>query len=163
MLDVITLNLVTEVVLRTTIIFLFTFLLIRLRSKRQLAQFNLFDVIVVLALGTAVGDVMVYSEDNVSLVRSLISITTLIVLVNTIEYILARSPSSIVELIHGKAITLVKDGKLVKDNLKKSNITEEELRSKLREKNINYYSEVRLVQLEPDGDFSIIRKKASKK
>ncbi|MEJ2568666.1 MAG: DUF421 domain-containing protein, partial [candidate division WOR-3 bacterium] len=66
-----------EVVVRTTIIFFVAFIVIRIRGTKQLAQLTLFDILIVIALGSAVGDVMIYPEGIVSLLRSTVAICTL--------------------------------------------------------------------------------------
>lgn len=162
MIDFISLNQVFEVVVRTAIIVLAAFIVIRIRGRKQLAQLTLFDIIIVIALGSAVGDVMIYPEETVSLLRSIIAIATLAIMVNVCEYLMCRAPKKITRIIYGDSTIIVKDGKLVKKNFDKTNLTEDQLRSKLREKNIQYYSEAKVVRLEPDGELSVQRKRNEK-
>jgi uncharacterized membrane protein YcaP (DUF421 family) len=154
---------VFEVVIRTAIIVLAAFIIIRIRGRKQLAQLTLFDIIIVIALGSAVGDVMIYPEEVVSLLRSVIAITTLAVLVHISEHLVCRAPKKITRIIYGDSTVIIKNGKLVKKNFEKINLTEDQLKSKLREKNIQYYSEARIVRLEPDGELSVQRKKNNNK
>jgi uncharacterized membrane protein YcaP (DUF421 family) len=154
---------ILEVVIRTTIIFLVAFIVIRIRGKKQLAQLTLFDILIVIALGSAVGDVMIYSEEVVSLLRSIVAICTLAILIHVFEYLTCRAPKKITRIIYGDSTIIIKDGKLVKKNFIKTNLTEDQLRAKLREKNIQYYSEAKIVRLEPDGELSVQRKRNDKK
>ena len=154
---------VLEVVVRTTIIFFVAFIIIRIRGKKQLAQLTLFDILIVIALGSAVGDVMIYSEEVVSLLRSIIAICTLAILIHLVEFIVCRAPKKIPRIIYGDSIIIIKNGKLVKKNFEKTNLTEDQLKSKLREKNIQFYSEVKIARLEPDGELSVQRKRKDKK
>ncbi len=163
MINPISFNQVLEVVLRTTIIALVAFIVIRIRGRKQLAQLTLFDIIIVIALGSAVGDVMIYPEAVVSLLRSIIAITTLITLIYVFEYMVCRAPKKITRIIYGDSTIIIKNGKLVKKNFEKINLTEDQLRAKLREKNIQYYSEAKTVRLEPDGELSVQRKRNDKK
>jgi len=151
-----------EVVVRTTIIFLVAFIVIRIRGRKQLAQLTLFDILIVIALGSAVGDVMIYSEEVVSLLRSIIAICTLAVLIHLVEFVACRAPKKITRIIYGDSTIIIKDGKLIKKNFIKTNLTEDQLRAKLREKNIQYYSEAKIVRLEPDGELSVQRKRNDK-
>lgn len=144
-----------SVVLRTAIIFCFAFAIIRLRGKRQLGQMSLFDTIVVIALGSAIGDVMIYPESIVSLERSLIAIFTLALLVFAIEFITARSPKAVGNVVYGKETMIVYNGQLVLENFQKTMLTEDQLLSRLREMGVNNYSELKSARLEPDGDISI--------
>lgn len=153
---------VLEVVIRTTIIVLLAFIVIRIRGRKQLAQLTLFDILIVIALGSAVGDVMIYPEETVSLLRSAVAIITLVALVVLSEYLICRAPQKITRLIYGDATIIIKNGKLMKKNFERANLTEDQLKSKLREKNIQYYSEARIVRLEPDGELSVQRKRNDK-
>jgi uncharacterized membrane protein YcaP (DUF421 family) len=148
-----------EVVVRTTIIFFVAFIVIRIRGTKQLAQLTLFDILIVIALGSAVGDVMIYPEGIVSLLRSTVAICTLAVLVHLFEFFACRASGKITRIIYGDSTIIVKNGKLIKRNFEKTNLTEDQLKAKLREKNIQYYSEAKIVRLEPDGQLSIQRKK----
>ncbi len=151
-----------EVIVRTTIIFLVAFIVIRIRGRKQLAQLTLFDILIVIALGSAVGDVMIYSEEVVSLLRSIIAIGTLAILIHLVEFVACRAPKKITRIIYGDSTIIIKDGKLIKKNFIKTNLTEDQLRAKLREKNIQYYSEAKIVRLEPDGELSVKRKRNDK-
>jgi len=153
---------ILEVIVRTTIIFLVAFIVIRIRGRKQLAQLTLFDILIVIALGSAVGDVMIYSEEVVSLLRSIIAIGTLAILIHLVEFVACRAPKKITRIIYGDSTIIIKDGKLIKKNFEKTNLTEDQLRAKLREKNIQYYSEAKIVRLEPDGELSVKRKRNDK-
>ncbi len=163
MINFIDFNQVLEVIIRTTIIVLVAFIVIRIRGRKQLAQLTLFDILIVIALGSAVGDVMIYPEEVVSLLRSTAAIITLVVLIQTCEYLACRAPKKITKIIYGDTSIIIKNGKLVKKNFAKTNLTEDQLKSKLREKNIQYYSEAKIVRLEPDGELSVQRKRNDKK
>jgi uncharacterized membrane protein YcaP (DUF421 family) len=154
---------ILEVIVRTTIIFLVAFIVIRIRGKKQLAQLTLFDILIVIALGSAVGDVMIYPEEVVSLLRSIIAICTLAVLIQVFEYLTCRAPKKISKIVYGESTVIIRNGRLIRKNFEKINLTEEQLRSMLREKNINYYSEAKIVRLEPDGELSVQRKRNDKK
>lgn len=154
---------VLEVVVRTTIIFIVAFIVIRIRGTKQLAQLTLFDILIVIALGSAVGDVMIYSEEVVSLLRSIIAICTLAILIHLVEFVACRLPKKITSIIYGDSTIIIKNGRLIKKNFEKTNLTEDQLKSKLREKNIQFYSEAKIVRLEPDGELSIQRKRKDKK
>jgi len=56
-------------------IFLFTFIVMRSRGNKQLAQLNLFDIIIIIALGSAVGDVIIYYYDNMMIIHRVVNIT----------------------------------------------------------------------------------------
>ena len=153
------LNGLTEIVTGTSVIFFLTYALMRLRGNRQLAQLSVFDLIIIIGLGSAVGDVMIYPEETVPLINSVTAITTLVFIVLIIENLLAILPAKAVKLIEGKERILIKDGEVDYNALRKVNLHQEELKSKLRQSNIHSYTKVREARLEPDGTISITRKR----
>ena len=134
-------NVILEVVLRTVIVFFFTFFMMRLRGNKQLMQMNIFDIIIIIALGSAVGDAMIYGGTVIPLVSSLTAIATLVILILVIENILAIAPSKLVKLIEGVEVVLIKDGVVDYDALKRVNVHEDELKSRLRSKNIHHFNQ----------------------
>jgi len=151
-----------NVLTRTVIVFFFTFFFMRLRGHKSLAQLNIFDVLIIVALGSAVGDVMIYDESVVPLMSALIAISVVILLVLIIENFLAVAPARLLKIIEGHEEILIKDGQVDWDMLRKVNIHEEELKSMLREKGIYDFKEAGLVYLEPDGTISIKKRKKTK-
>ncbi|MFA5406513.1 MAG: YetF domain-containing protein [Candidatus Nanoarchaeia archaeon] len=149
---------VLEVLFRTVTVFFFTFFLMRLRGHKQLTQLNVFDVLIIIALGSAVGDVMIYGDSVVPLTTALIAIATVIILVLIIENFIAIAPPKIIKLIEGKEEILIHKGKVDWDVLRKVNIHEEELKSMLRSKGIYDYRDASIVYLEPDGSISVRRR-----
>ena len=146
-----------EVMFRTSAIFISTFLILRMRGTKQLSQMSLFDALLVIALGSALGDVMIYPESEVSLLRAIIAIGMIVFLVTALQFIIARAPKKIAKLVHGEAIVLVQDGKLLKENLLKVNLSVDELRSKMSENHVRYYSQIRILKLESTGEITIER------
>jgi uncharacterized membrane protein YcaP (DUF421 family) len=148
---------VFEVIFRTIVIFTSTIIILKLRGAKKLSQLNVLDAVLVIALGSALGDVMVYSEKDVSLLRAIIAIATIVIYVTLIQFVIARLPKKIIKKIHGEAVIIVKNGKLHKKNLLKLNLSEDELKSKMSEFNVKYYSQIRLLKLETNGEISIER------
>lgn len=73
---------------------------------------------------------------------------------------IARFKNKVVkDAIDNSPILLMRDGKILHDNLKKTKITEDELRGKLREANALRLSEVKAVILETTGDVSVLHSK----
>ncbi len=156
-------NELLNVIIRTLGIFFFTYVLVRIRGNKQLSNLSLLDVLLVIALGSAMGDVMIYSEKEVSFFRAITAISTVIIIIYIIEFITARASKKISRVLYGEPLILVKNGRLKKNNLEKANMSKDQLKSLLRTHNIRYFSQCNLVQLEPNGEISIVRKKNSKK
>jgi len=118
-----------------------------------------FDIIVVIALGSAVGDVMIYGEDVVLIIESMVAIATVMILVIAFDNLIAKAPANVVRFIEGDATVLVKNGRVDEKALETVNINPEELKTLLREKNIHKMSDIRLCILEPNGYLSVIKHK----
>jgi uncharacterized membrane protein YcaP (DUF421 family) len=54
-------------------------------------------------------------------------------------------------------LPLIKNGRMLRHNMRKEFITEDEVRSQLRQQQIEDVAAVRLAHLEPDGSISVVR------
>ena len=106
---------------------------------------------------------MIYSEKEVSMIRAITAISTVVLMIFVIEFVIARTSKKVSRFLYGEPIVLVKNGRLIKKNLEKTNMSGDQLKSLLRTNNVRYYSECKKVQLEPNGELSIIRKKNKNK
>ena len=149
--------LLTDVVLRTAIIFLYAFLLLRFLGKRHLRHLMYTDLLVVIAFGSAVGDVMIYGEDTVHLYASMIAITVVTIIVKVLEEIGSHEGAGH-WLIEGRARLIIDDGKFLRDALDRENLSEDSVLSLLREKEIEDISTVKKAFIEPDGELSVVTK-----
>lgn len=158
MFNLINFSTILEVIIRTFIVFFFTYILMRIRGKKQLMTLSIFDIIIIVSLGSALGDAMIYSEDVIPLYKSLTAITTAILLVWVIENITAKLPPKLFRLIEGEEDVLIRDGVVYEKILDKVNINKEELKSKLREKDVDDFKDVKLAILERDGSLTVKKK-----
>ena len=148
---------ISNVLIRTTLIFFFTFIILRLLGKKRLSQFSVIDLLLIIALGSAVGDVMVYSEKIIPVTTSMIAIITVSVLIKIIDELVQAAPP-LEKITTGKATVLIKNGRIDQDALRKEKITQDELETTLREKGDLKYTQLKEVTLEPDGQVSVIEK-----
>lgn len=144
-----------SIILRTSIIFLYAFLLLRFLGKRHLSHLMYTDLMLIIAFGSAVGDVMIYAESTAHLLGSMLAITVVAVIVKLLEEL--SSHSVIAEhFIDGEARLLIDKGVLIKSAIDRENLSEEAILSQLRIKNIHGIRDVRKAFIEPDGELSII-------
>jgi uncharacterized membrane protein YcaP (DUF421 family) len=148
--------LLVEIIARTGIIYVYTLFNIRIFRTRNVAQLTLSDLIIVIALGTAVGDPMMYT--NVPLIHAMISITTIVMFTKLIA-VLVESHDGIEKLIEGEELLVIRNGEIITQNMKKANLTLEELFARLRLKGIKNTGEVNYAFLETSGLLSIIKTK----
>ncbi|HZZ27268.1 MAG TPA: YetF domain-containing protein [Pirellulales bacterium] len=155
--DMFYLNLpVIEKILRPIVVYVFLILGVRLAGKRQLAQLNPFDLIVLLTLANTVQNAII-GDDN-SVTGGLIGAATLL-LVNYVVVWFLFGHQKLEHLIEGDADVLVEAGKVHKDRLRRELITEAELEAVARRQGFSSLKDVERAILEPGGNISIVARK----
>jgi uncharacterized membrane protein YcaP (DUF421 family) len=141
-----------EKILRPVIVYLFLIVFLRLFGKRELAQLNPFDLVVLLSLSNTVQNAII-GDDN-SITGGAIGAFSLL----AINWLLARflfKLPKINEALEGTKTVLIKHGVVDDSALTKETLTREELLSVLHKQGMNDYSEVETCVLEPNGTFYI--------
>ncbi len=147
---------IAEKILRPVIVYIFLIVGLRLSGKRELAQLNPFDLIVLLTLSNTVQNAII-GDDN-SVTGGIIGATSLL----AINYLVVRflyDHRKIDQLVEGRADILVEDGKIHEHKLKRELITKEELAAAARKQGFETLAEVRQCVLEPGGTLTFIAKK----
>src|ERR1700736_1163069 len=115
---------IAEKILRPIIVYVFLIIGLRLSGKRELAQLNPFDLIVLLLLSNTVQNAII-GDDN-SVTGGIIGATTLL----TVNYVIirgVRKSRRLARLLEGRADVLIRDGVVQKDHLNRELITRAEL------------------------------------
>jgi len=143
-----------EVVFRTTIIYLYTLLLIRLLGKRGLGQLSAFDFVIVIALGSAVGDPMFY--DDVPIVHCMVVITVVVLLQRSVSWLTDHNRHAR-DFIDSVPRRLVQRGVVDWQGLCDEQLETEELFAALRMQGVRQLGEVEKAYIEPSGSISVLR------
>jgi len=146
---------VLEKIVRPIIVYLFLVLLLRAFGKRELAQLNPFDLVVLLSLSNTVQNAII-GNDN-SLTGGLIGAFTLL----GVNYIVVRflfQHRRLDQLFEGKPSTLVEHGRVVEGALARELLTSSELVTVLHRQGFDGLDDVERCVLEPGGIFYIQRK-----
>lgn len=141
-----------EIALRTTIMLGYTLLLIRLLGKRGLSHLSLFEVVLILALGSAVGDPMLYP--NIPVIHGMVVITTVVALQRLLVWVTNRSVKA-EKVLEGKPEPLIFDGRFELDALKKSAMSRNEIYMQLRLAQIEQLGQVKCSYQEVNGEISV--------
>src|SRR5690554_1164161 len=88
------------------------------------------------------------------LIQGVVGLATLFLLQKLIS--LARQNSRISRLVDNKPMLLMRRGRILHENMRRANVTENDLRSKLREANVTRREQVYAVVLEITGDMSVM-------
>lgn len=147
---------VVEKMLRPVVVYVFLIVGLRLAGKRELAQLNPFDLVVLLTLSNTVQNAII-GDDN-SVTGGLIGATTLL----AINYFVARflfDHENLDRLVEGDPDILIKDGKLCEDRLRAELITRNELEAAAHKQGFSSLDEIDRAILDPSGSVSFFAKK----
>jgi uncharacterized membrane protein YcaP (DUF421 family) len=149
---------VAEKMLRPVVVYAFLVVGLRLAGKRELAQLNPFDLIVLLTLSNTVQNAII-GDDN-SVTGGLLGAATLLG-VNALVVRFLYRHEQLERLVEGEADVLIENGKIRFDRLKAELITLPELESGAHKQGFASLDEVDRAVLEPGGTVSFIAKKPS--
>jgi len=135
-------------------------LLQRLSGKRTLSKMNAFDLIVTVALGSALATVLL--SKDISLSEGLLAFAVLMGLQYLITFASTRWKSA-VSLIKSEPRLLLYRGKFLPEILDRERVLESEVRQAVRSAGIASLDQVEAVVLETDGTFSVIKKSGGDK
>lgn len=141
-----------QLVLRSITIYLALLIGLRVFGKREVGQFTIFDLVLVLLVANAVQPAMTGPDS--SLTGGLVIIISLLV-ANLGVAQLDRVPF-FHRLFTPAPTILVKDGKILADNLRRENIDRDEIEMATREHGVENIKDVKLGILEADGSISIV-------
>jgi uncharacterized membrane protein YcaP (DUF421 family) len=138
---------------RGLLVYVAMLVVIRILGKRTVGNFTAFDLLVALMLGEVV-DEIIYGD--VSLAQGF----TAILVVAAAKYVTAWLSSrshGLNRILEGSPTELVKNGELVRRNLRAEMMNEKEVMAALRLQGVSDLREVKLALMEVDGVVSVIR------
>jgi len=142
-----------EKIVRPILVYLFLVVGLRLAGKRELAQLNPFDLVVLLTLSNTVQNAII-GEDN-SVLGGIIGAATLL-LINYLVIMLAFRSRRFSEIVEGGPDILMEHGRLNQSRLAAEKITREELEAAARKQGFPNLDAVDTAILYPGGTFCLI-------
>ena len=146
---------VWEVLARTSLVYLATVFLIRVVPKRRSGSISPNDMISLVLIGALAGDAVM--GGSTSFADILLMIATVVgwgYFFDVLEY---HFPL-VHRLLREPETALIHDGQILRKNLRREFVTEEELMAALREEGIEDPSMVQSACLEADGRISVIKR-----
>lgn len=145
-----------EIIIRSVVAFLILLITSKLFIKKSIAYFSYFEATSMLIIGV----ILAFGSFHIGIPigYSLTALITWIAIVGMANYISMKS-ISFRNFIHGKGIPVIKDGKVLEDNLKKERYTTDDLLKQLRAKNVFKVADVEFAVLESSGDINVLLKK----
>lgn len=141
-----------EVFLRVIFAYFLVFAFLRISGRRGIRQLSLFELLIILTLGSAAGDVTFYEDVPLLPVAAVFSFLLLFYRLTT--FVLEKIPF-LARLVEGAPITMIKDGAYELGAIDKVNLTSDEILMELRQRGVEHLGQVRLGIMEPDGDLSL--------
>ncbi len=139
-----------EKILRPVIVYLCLIVFLRVFGKRELAQLNPFDLVVLLCLSNTVQNSIIGDDNSVS--GGIVGVLSLLTINWLLTRVLFRSPR-LSTVLEGTKTVLILHGVVDWEAAKKEALSELELRSVLHKQGFDRYEEVEKCVLEPNGTF----------
>lgn len=143
---------VLEKIIRPVVVYLFLIVFLRLFGKRELAQLNPFDLVVLLSLSNTVQNAII-GDDN-SITGGVIGAFSLLAINWILMRVLFKMPK-LNQALEGTKTVLIRKGVVDEKALAKETLTREELLSVLHKNALNDFSEAEMCVLEPNGTFYV--------
>ena len=128
-------------------------------GKKQISELSFFEYVSGITIGSIAGEVVTGLESNMYYGALAILIFGLVTLL--VDFLSLKS-KTFRDVVEGRGTVIIKDGKILEDNLKKEKYTIDELSALLRQKNIFRVADVEFAVLEPRGNLSTLLKKENR-
>lgn len=141
-----------EVLLRTVIMFTFLLMALRFTGKRGVKQLSVFEIVIIIALGSAAGDPMFY--EDVGILPALCAFFVVILSYRFVTWLTGKS-RWFEGLLEGHTQLLIENGVFSVVKFEKEAIAQDEFFSELRLQSIDHLGQIRYAFLEPSGNISV--------
>ena len=147
-----------ELILRGTAMYWFLFLLFRFVLRRDVGAIGLADVLLLVLIADASQNAMAGGYESVT--DGFLLVATIAGWNWLLDFTAYRFPA-VRRLLEPKPLPLIRDGRLLRRNLRREFISAEEIMAKLREKGIDRLEQVKAATMESDGEISVIERGAA--
>ncbi|XJZ28979.1 DUF421 domain-containing protein [Bacillota bacterium Lsc_1132] len=147
------------IIIRSILFIFLLFITTKILGRKQISELSLFEYISGITIGSIAGEVVTGLESNIFhgvLAMFMFGAVTLMV-----DYLSLKS-KSFRDFVEGKGTVIIKDGKILEENLKKEKYTLDELSALLRQKDIFRVADVEFAVLEPRGNLSALLKRENR-
>lgn len=142
-----------EVAVRTSVMFIFILLALRASGKRGIKQLSIFELVIIIGMGSAAGDPMFYKD--VGILPALLVFTIVISLYRATTWFTGKSVK-FENLIEGKPLYLVRDGKFSISDFDKEDLSQDEFFAELRIAHVEHLGQVKNAIMETSGTVSLL-------
>jgi uncharacterized membrane protein YcaP (DUF421 family) len=144
-----------EIILRTTAIYFFLWMLTRALGKRELAEMTAFELLLLVVVGDLIQQGV--TQEDMSVTGAILAVGTIGVWILIFSWLGFRF-GSVRRIIEGVPVVVVRDGRPVEPALRLERVTLDELLESARNQGIANLRDIDLAILEPSGQFSFIKR-----
>lgn len=141
-----------ETAFRALTMFIVMVMGLTILGKRGVRQLSIFELVVIIGLGSAAGDPMFYKD--VGILPAIVVFTIVISSYVLITYLVGKS-KKLEHLLEGKPVCLIQDGRFSIANFKKEPLAQDEFFAELRVKGISHLGQVEQAIVETSGGLSV--------
>lgn len=142
-------------ILRTVLAFFALLLVARVMGRKAISQMTFFDFTVAITLGSVTANLSL--GNNPTILGAVLVLFTLC-LMGVLFDILHLKSFRFRKLINSEPVTLIENGHIIKENMKRTRFTMNDLNALLREKNTFNIADVEFAIIECDGKLSVLPK-----
>ena len=148
-----------HIFIRSVIFIVVLILITKLLGKKQISEISFFEYVSGITIGSIAGEVITGLESNIG--HGILAIAVFGSITFLVDIISLKS-KKFRDIVDGTGTILIKDGKIMEDNLKKEKYSLDDLGSLLRQKDVFNTADVEFAILEPKGDLSVFLKKENR-
>ncbi len=145
---------IAEILLRGSVMYLSLFIILRFVMVRQSSTIGIADILVIVVIADAAQNG--FAKEYKSVTEGVFLVLT-IVFWNTLLNWLSYRFKMLERLLSPPPLQLIKNGKMIRRNMRSEFITEDELWGQLRQQGISKLTEVHQACLEANGELSVIK------
>lgn len=142
-----------EVIFRTFIMFMLILIVLRALGKRGIRQLSLFEVAIIIGLGSAAGDPM-FNQDQ-PILPAIIVFITICLFYRLITWLAAKN-DHFEGILEGKPLYIIEDGVFNVTNQDEHSFATDEFFAEMRQQNIEHLGQIRTAMLETNGNVSFL-------
>lgn len=142
--------------IRTVVVYLLVFAVLRLMGKRQISDMQPFDLVITLLIADVAS--VPISDSAIPLFYGVIPILSLFVMHRLVAHFSLKS-NGIRSIVCGRPVVVIAKGVVLEDAMRAANYTLGDLTEQLRIKDVFSLSEVEYGILETNGSLSVLPKK----
>ncbi|GAA5014575.1 DUF421 domain-containing protein [Acinetobacter puyangensis] len=142
-----------EILIRCTVMFILVLIFLRISGKRGIRQLSIFELAIILCLGSAAGDPMFVKD--VPIIQAFLVMCSIIILYRMTTWLMMKN-KRIEKLLEGEPLYIVENGMLVISDVKKEKYSHDEFFAEMRQQHTEHLGQVKYALLETDGCLSIL-------